>query len=31
MVSKLFYFKMFLYLLPNASIDVIYVDVVEFY
>lgn len=31
MVSKFFYFKMFLYLLPNTSINVIYMDVVEFY
>lgn len=31
MVSKFFYFKMFLYLLTNTSINVIYVDVVEFY
>lgn len=31
MVSKFFYFKMFLYLLPNTSINVIYVDVVELY
>lgn len=31
MVSKFFYFKIFLYLLPNTSINVIYTDVFEFY